>query len=270
MESTELATQIMAKRLKRQKEDGNLESTEEMLRRVASTVASAGKLYGDSEEEIKKIEDLFYEIMDKQDFMPNSPTFTGAGTELGQLSACFVLPVEDSLDGIYGTLKDAAKIHQTGGGTGFSFSRLRPNGDNVKRSQGIASGPISFMKTYNASTDTIKQGGTRRGANMSILRVDHPDIMEFITCKEDLSQMTNFNISVAITNAFMLALETNSNYNLYNPKNDEVYGELNSREVWNKLVECAWRTGEPGIIFIDRINERNPNNHIEVIEATNP
>jgi len=260
----------MEKRYLRLKDDGTRETPEEMLRRVARVIAAEDGKYGHSPEEVKATEEAFYALMDQQDFMPNSPTFTGAGTTLGQLSACFVLPVGDSLTEIYETMKHAALIHQTGGGTGFAFSRLRPSGDKVRSSQGVASGPVSFLRVYNASTEAIKQGGTRRGANMGILRVDHPDIIEFIECKEDTTQITNFNISVAITDAFMEALEKDGEYELINPRNGECTGTLKARAVWDKLVECAWKTGEPGIVFIDRMNRRNPNNHVEVIEATNP
>lgn len=260
----------MEKRYLRMKDDGTRETPDEMLRRVARVIAAVEEKYGASKEEVRAVEERFYKLMDRQDFMPNSPTFTGAGTALGQLSACFVLPVGDSLQEIYETMKHAALIHQTGGGTGFAFSRLRPAGDVVRSSQGVASGPVSFLKVYNASTEAIKQGGTRRGANMGILRVDHPDILEFIESKADITQITNFNISVAITDAFMEALEKGTEYELINPRNGEVTGKLSAKFVWDKLVENAWKTGEPGIIFIDRINRRNPNNHVEVIEATNP
>lgn len=270
MELTHIAKTVLEKRYLRMKEDGTRETPDEMLRRVAGVIAAIEAKYGASKKEVRAVEQRFYELMDRQDFMPNSPTFTGAGTALGQLSACFVLPVGDSLPEIYETMKHAALIHQTGGGTGFAFSRLRPAGDKVRSSQGVASGPVSFLRVYNASTEAIKQGGTRRGANMGILRVDHPDILEFIESKADTSQITNFNISVGITDAFMAALEAGTEYELINPRNGEVTGKLSAKLVWDKLVENAWKTGEPGIVFIDRINRRNPNNHVEVIEATNP
>jgi len=267
---THIARTVMEKRYLRLKDDGTRETPDEMLRRVARVVAAEDAKYGHSPEEVKATEEAFYTLMDQQDFMPNSPTFTGAGTSLGQLSACFVLPVGDSLQEIYETMKHAALIHQTGGGTGFAFSRLRPAGDQVRTSQGVASGPVSFLRVYNASTEAIKQGGTRRGANMGILRVDHPDILEFIECKADTTQITNFNISVGITDAFMEALEKGTDYELINPRTGKVTGTLSARMVWDKLVYNAWKTGEPGIVFLDRINRRNPNNHVEVIEATNP
>jgi ribonucleoside-diphosphate reductase alpha chain len=270
VELTHISKTVLEKRYLRTKPDGTKETPHEMLLRVASTIAAEDRKWGKSEAEIQALQQAFYDLMDRQDFMPNSPTFTGAGTPIGQLSACFVLPVEDSLSEIYETMKHAALIHQTGGGTGFAFSRLRPAGDVVRSSQGVASGPVSFLKVYNASTEAIKQGGTRRGANMGILRVDHPDIMEFITCKEDLTQVTNFNISVGITDAFMAALEAGTEYDLINPRTGQVVGRKSAKEVWEKLVQCAWSTGEPGIVFIDRMNRRNPNNHAEVIEATNP
>lgn len=267
---THISRTVMEKRYLRLKDDGTRETPEEMLRRVASVIAAQDRQYGHSPEEVQATEEAFYALMDQQDFMPNSPTFTGAGTTLGQLSACFVLPVGDSLTEIYETMKHAALIHQTGGGTGFAFSRLRPSGDKVRSSQGVASGPVSFLRVYNASTEAIKQGGTRRGANMGILRVDHPDIIEFIESKADTTQITNFNISVGITDAFMAALENDAEYELINPRNGECTGTLKARAVWDKLVECAWKTGEPGIVFIDRMNRRNPNSHVEIIEATNP
>lgn len=247
-----------------------METPADAFRRVAHHIAKAETEYGSSPEQVQEIEEQFFEMLDRQDFMPNSPTFTGAGTELGQLSACFVLPVGDSLSDIFETMKQSALIHQTGGGTGFAFSRLRPTGDSVRSSQGVASGPVSFMKVYNAATEAIKQGGTRRGANMGILRVDHPDILQFMHCKDDITQINNFNISIAITDEFMEALKNEAEYNLYNPRDGQVFGAMKASDVWNQLVEGAWMTGEPGMVFIDRINRRNPNNHAEDIEATNP
>jgi ribonucleoside-diphosphate reductase alpha chain len=236
-----------------------LESPEELFWRVANAI-------GDNEEESEK----FYDIMISLRFLPNSPTMMNAGTKLGQLSACFVLPVKDDMTSIFDAVKNAALIHQSGGGTGFSFTNLRPKNDVVKTTGGIASGPISFMEVFNAATNTIKQGGRRRGANMGILRVDHPDIMEFITCKEDQSRLTNFNLSVAVTEKFMKSVENNEDYDLINPRNNKTMGKLNAKEVFDKIVDMAWKNGEPGIVFIDRINQDNPTPQIGEIECTNP
>jgi ribonucleoside-diphosphate reductase alpha chain len=246
----------------------------DLFLRVSRTIAAPDQKYGASPGAVEAVADAFYGMMADRLFMPNSPTLMNAGRPLGQLSACFVLPVEDTLSngksGIYDTLRSMALVHQSGGGTGFSFSRLRPSNDIVRSTMGVASGPVSFMTLYDASTDVVKQGGTRRGANMGILRVDHPDIMEFVTCKDDTTKITNFNISVAVTDAFMAAVEANEPYDLIHPKTHAVVGQLMAREVWSRIIHGAWKTGEPGVFFIDKANQYNPVPHIGTYEATNP
>ena len=251
-----------------------VERPEDMFWRVATVVAEADRRYGASDGAVQAVAEEFYFLMTQRRFEPNSPTLMNAGRPLGQLSACFVLPVEDALsngqNGIYDTLRSMALIHQSGGGTGFSFSRLRAKGGMVRSTTGVASGPVSFMELYDASTNAVKQGGTRRGANMGILRVDHPDVLEFIACKEDLTKITNFNISVGITTKFMDAVKADGSYDLYDPSNGTVVGQARARDVWDKMILGAWRTGEPGVFFIDEANRYNPVPHLGAYEATNP
>lgn len=264
------AIEVLKRRYLLKDERGKvIETPGQMFKRVAEAIAKADLKYSKSKEEVKEIERSFYQLMSNLEFLPNSPTLMNAGTELGQLAACFVLPVEDSIEGIFGAVKNMAVIHQSGGGTGFSFSRLRPQGDVVKSTGGIASGPVSFMRVFDVATGVIKQGGKRRGANMGILNVDHPDILEFIRAKEG-GAFANFNTSVAVTDDFMHAVERNEEYGLVNPRTKEEVRRIKARDIFNEIVSYAWKTGDPGIIFIDELNRHNPLSTVGTIEATNP
>src|SRR4030065_2191356 len=268
MELTENALKILRARYLFKDENGDvIETPEEMFERVAKAVASAESLYGANPDEW---EEKFYALMTDLKFLPNSPTLMNAGKDMGQLAACFVLPVGDSMNSIFDTLKNAALILQSGGGTGFSFSRLRPKADIVRSTGGIASGPVSFMRIYNMATDVIKQGGARRGANMGILRIDHPDILEFIQVKRNERELNNFNISVAVTDAFMEVLKRDQEYDLINPRSGEVVGRLRAKIVFDEIVESAWETGDPGLIFVEGINSANPQPPLGQIERPHP
>ncbi|OGO24521.1 MAG: ribonucleoside-diphosphate reductase, adenosylcobalamin-dependent [Chloroflexi bacterium RBG_16_51_9] len=268
---TENARQVLEKRyLKKDKQGKPIETPEEMLRRVAQAVVAAELIYN-PKADVKAMEDEFYRVMANLDFLPNSPTLMNAGRELGQLSACFVLPVEDSMESIFDAVKHTAMIHKSGGGTGFSFSRLRPASDRVGSTGGVASGPVSFMRAFDTATDVIKQGGMRRGANMAILNVNHPDIKKFIHAKDDNpTAFTNFNLSVAVTTDFMEALKNEADYDLINPHTGEAQGKANAKAIFDEIVDSAWKTGDPGVIFIDQINKHNPTPQLGKIESTNP
>jgi ribonucleoside-diphosphate reductase alpha chain len=264
------AQRVLERRYLRKDSDGQvIETPEQMFRRVAHHVAKAEEKYGDAEK-VRRTEEKFFDLMTEFKFLPNSPTLMNAGRRLGQLAACFVLPVLDSMEGIFGALKNAALIHKSGGGTGFSFSRLRPKNSTVGTTGGIASGPVSFMKIFNTATEQVKQGGTRRGANMAVLRVDHPDITEFIFSKADNRSLNNFNISVGVTDAFMEAVANDAEYDLIDPRDGKPVAKLNAKDVYLTMVKQAWKNGDPGIIFLDRVNRDNPTPAVGEIESTNP
>lgn len=272
-ELSENAKVVIERRIARRDEGGDaVESPEQVFRRVAGNLAEAELRFGGTEGDRAAAEESFYRLMASLDFLPNSPTLVNAGRELQQLSACFVLPVEDSIEGIFEAIKHTAIIHKSGGGTGFAFSRLRPANDRVQSTMGVASGPVSFMRVFDSATEAIKQGGTRRGANMGILRVDHPDIDEFIAMKADMTTLQNFNISVAVTEPFMNAVESGGTFDIINPTNGQVVGKRDAREVWEKMFANAWKNGDPGVIFIDRINggRANPVPKRGPVESTNP
>ena len=270
-ELTENARKVLHRRYQAKDREGNVvEEADQMFRRVAHNLAQADKSYGATREQIAATEEEFYQVMRRLDYLPNSPTLMNAGRELQMLSACFVLPVQDSMEAIFETVKQATLVQKSGGGTGFAFSQLRPEGDIVGSTGGVASGPVSFMRAFDGATEAVKQGSTRRGANMGILNVDHPDILKFIGSKEDGKSISNFNISVSVTEAWMEKVRNGEEYDLVNPRTGKASGKLNARDVFDQLADMAWRTGDPGIVFLDRINEDNPNPQLGQIQSTNP
>ena len=270
-ELTENSRKVLQRRYQAKDREGNVvEEAEQMFRRVAHNLAQADKSYGATKKQIAATEEEFYQAMRRLDYLPNSPTLMNAGRELQMLSACFVLPVQDSMEAIFETVKQATLVQKSGGGTGFAFSQLRPEGDIVGSTGGVASGPVSFMRAFDGATEAVKQGSTRRGANMGILNVNHPDILKFISSKEDGKSISNFNISVSVTEEWMEKVRNGEEYDLVNPRTGKATGKLNAREVFNQLAEMAWRTGDPGIVFLDRINKDNPNPQLGQIQSTNP
>ncbi len=262
---------VLKRRYQRKDTEGvTYETTKELFWRVAAAIAEEENKYKESSFKSTKLAREFYDLMTSYRFLPNSPTLMNAGTDIGQLAACFVLPIEDDIEGIFDAVKHAAMIHKSGGGTGFSFSRLRAKDSVVGSTGGVASGPLSFLKIFNCATEQIKQGGTRRGANMGILRVDHPDIMDFIKAKERDGELNNFNLSIGLTEAFMKAVEKKEDFDLIAPNSGEKAGSLNARDVFNILVQKAWESGDPGIVFLDRINRDNPTPKLGDMESTNP
>jgi len=272
-ELTQTALTILEKRYFIKDENGKpIENASQMFRRVADYVASAEKKYGKTKEEIKKIANEFYEIMARLEALPNSPCLMSAGVEgrKKMLSACFVIPVTDSLDEIFDAIKNVAMIHKAGGGTGMDYSRLRGKNSRVGSTKGVSSGAISFMEVFDSATNVIKQGGLRKGANLGLLRIDHPDIEEFITCKSDLKRLNNFNISVGLTDKFIECVKKDKDFDLICPATKKVVKTVKAKYLWNKIVDCAWNSGEPGILFLDTINEHNPLPEVDVIRASNP